>query len=273
MPIKKDGRGKRWVEMELLVPGTPEQVWQAMATGEGNAGWFIQAEIEPRVGGALEFKFGQGAVSTGEVTHWEPPHQFGYIERDWDKGAPPVTTEITIAAHSGGKCVMRMVHSLFTSSDAWDDQVEGFEQGWPGFFAVLRLYLAHFAGAEAACFMAQTESKLEPLPAWLRLGEVLGLTGASVGERRTSAAAPEAWPAVVEHVYQDARQRYTLVRLDGPAPGIALVGVYDKGETRNVGVSRYHYGEGAGALAAENEARWRAWLEETFGSTASEGRS
>jgi uncharacterized protein YndB with AHSA1/START domain len=53
MPIKKDGTGKRWVEMEFLVPGTPEQAWQAMATGTGNAAWFVKGEVEPRVGGAF----------------------------------------------------------------------------------------------------------------------------------------------------------------------------------------------------------------------------
>jgi uncharacterized protein YndB with AHSA1/START domain len=30
MPMKKADPGRRWVEMEFLVPGTPEQVWQAV---------------------------------------------------------------------------------------------------------------------------------------------------------------------------------------------------------------------------------------------------
>jgi uncharacterized protein YndB with AHSA1/START domain len=80
MPIKKDGTGKRWVEMELLVPGTPEQVWQAMATGPGNAAWFTKGEIEPRIGGVFRLDFGQGAVSSGEMMMWEPPRQFSYVE-------------------------------------------------------------------------------------------------------------------------------------------------------------------------------------------------
>ena len=50
MPIKKDGSGKRWVEMEFLAPGTPEEVWQAMATGPGNAAWFTRATVDERVG-------------------------------------------------------------------------------------------------------------------------------------------------------------------------------------------------------------------------------
>ncbi len=156
MPIRKDETGRRWVEMELLVPGTPDQVWEAMATGPGNEAWFLKADIEPHVGGALRFHFGQGVATSGNVTTWNPPHQFAYVERDWEPGAPPVATEITIAARSGDRCVVRMVHSLFASSDDWDDQLEGFESGWPGFFRVLHLYLEHFAGMAAASFMAMT---------------------------------------------------------------------------------------------------------------------
>jgi uncharacterized protein YndB with AHSA1/START domain len=264
MPIKKDGTGNRWVEMELLVPGTPEQVWQAMATGPGNAGWFVKGEIEPRVGGAFSLDFGQGAIASGEVTVWEPPHKFGYVERDWEPGAPPVATEITIISRSGDQCVVRMAHSLFTSSDDWDDQIEGFESGWPGFFAVLRVYLAHFAGMSAASFISQLPASVDSLSAWLRLGEALGLAGANVGERRPTSSEPEPWSGVVEHVYQDNQQRYVLLRLDAPSPGVAVVGTYDNGTGSNVSLCRYYYGDNAAALAAESESRWRDWLTKTF---------
>src|SRR5688572_11275809 len=190
MPIGNDGTS-RWVEMELLVPGTPEQVWQAMATGPGNAAWFVKGEIEPRVGGKFKLDFGQGATSSGEVTAWEPPHRLGYVERDWQQGAPPVATEITITSRSGDQCVVRMVHTLFTASDEWDNQVESFEQGWPSFFAVLRVYLAHFAGATAASFMIMRPVSDDAYSAWLRMGEALGFAGANVSERRSDASAPE----------------------------------------------------------------------------------
>lgn len=274
MPIKKDGTGKRWVEMELLVPGTPEQVWQAIATGAGNTAWFVRAEIEPRVGGRLAFDFGEEGTSAGEVTAWEPPHKLGYVEREWQPGAPPVATEVTITSRSGDRCVVRMVHSLFTSSDAWDDQVEGFESGWPGFFAVLRVYLAHFAGARAASFMTMMPSDADALATWLRLSESLGLAGANVGEVRTASSGPEPWSGVVEHVYQDGRQRYVLLRLDQPSAGIALIGTHEIGATSHaaaesgstsVGLCRYFYGDQAAALAAQSETRWRDWLTATFG--------
>ena len=268
MPIKSDA-SRRWVEMETLVPGTPEQVWQAMATGHGNAAWFVTGTIEPRVGGLFRLDFGAEAVSTGEVTEWNPPQRFGYVERDWQEGAPPVATEITIESHTGNRCVIRMVHSLFTSSDEWDDQVEGFESGWPGFFAVLRIYLRHFAGAEARSFIAVSPTSGDALSTWVHLSELLGVSGASVGERREMSKGPELWSGIVEHVYQDDRQRYVVLRLDAPSAGVALVGTSVRRELSgspgtNVSLCRYFYGADAVTGAAETESRWRAWLRETF---------
>lgn len=273
MPIKKDGTGKRWVEMDLLVPGTPEQVWQAVATGPGNAAWFVKGEIEPRVGGAFKLDFGAGVVTGGEVTTWNPPEAFGYVERDWEPGAPPVATEITITGRSGDRSVLRIVHSLFASEDDWDDQMEGFENGWPGFFAVLRCYLAHFPGKPAASFMTMLPTPRDALSTWQALCNALDLAGASVGERRSLTNGPEPWSGVVEHVHQDAQQRYVMLRLQEPGPGIVLVGTYDKGATShgaagpstNVSVCRYFYGNDGDARVASAEPAWQEWLKERFG--------
>lgn len=175
-------------------------------------------------------------------------------------------------ARSGGRCVVRMVHSLFTSSDAWDDQLEGFEEGWQGFFVVLHTYLAHFAGAPAAACGASVPSSAEALVAWKRLVDGVGLAGANTGERR-SADGPEVWSGIVEHVHQDARQRYVLVRTDQLAPGLVLVGVHDTSSAgpdgpgargSRVTVCRFLYGDDAAARAADVEPRWRSWLAEVF---------
>ena len=37
--------GKRSIQLEVEVPGTPEEVWQAIATGNGTTAWFTRAEI------------------------------------------------------------------------------------------------------------------------------------------------------------------------------------------------------------------------------------
>lgn len=266
MPIKTDGTGKRWVEMEVLVPGTPEQVWQAMATGPGMTAWFVRGEIEPRVGGKFSLDWGLGAITTGEVTTWKAPHTIGYVEREWAPNAPAVATEITVIGRAGNQCVVRMVHSLFTSSDEWDDQIEGFASGWPGFFAVLRIYLEHFAGATAGSFIVMTPASADSLSTWVRLTDTLGLAGANVGERRTASSGHEPWSGIVEHIRQDAEQRYVVLRLDAPSPGIALVGTSNAASLggSTVSLCRYVYGDNAVALAAESETSWRDWLSKTF---------
>ena len=49
----------RTVEHEIEVSGTPEQVWQAIATGQGITAWFVPTTVEERAGGAIELDFGR----------------------------------------------------------------------------------------------------------------------------------------------------------------------------------------------------------------------
>jgi hypothetical protein len=219
MALKKDALDRRWVEMELIVPGTPEQVWRAIATGPGISAWF------------------------------------------WAENAPPVATEVAVTARAGGTCLVRMVHSLFASTNEWDDQLEGFESGWPGFFAVLRLYLTHFPGAPAAVLRLAGESTASEADAWSRLTAELGLVGANVGERRE---APEGAPriaGVVERVQQDAKSREIMLKLDQPGPGIAVVSTFTHAGKSQAMLSVYLYGERAKELAERNRGPWTGWFE------------
>ncbi len=265
MPIKKDETGKRWVEMELSVPGTPEQVWQAIATGPGYTAWFTPATIDERVGGAIRFDMGENGESNGEVTLWEPPFRFGYVERDWAEGAPSLATEITVTARSGNRCIVRMVHSLFASTDDWDDQMEGFESGWPGFFEVLRLYLSLFSGKKAAVSAAMAHVEAPQLDVWKGLIDGLGLAGANAGETRTASRTPEPLSGVVERVQQGDKERYVLLRLTQPSPGIALIGTYGIEDATTAGITLYLYGDDAGQRAAASAPGWKDWLRDTFG--------
>ncbi|WGF86400.1 SRPBCC family protein [Marinivivus vitaminiproducens] len=268
MPVKTDASGKRWVEMGFVVPGSPEEVWAAIATGAGNSAWFTQATIDERVGGAITFDFGGGMTSSGTVTLWEPPHRFSYEERDWSGEAPPIATEIVITGRAGGTCVVRMVHALFTSSDAWDDEMEGFEAGWPGFIEVLRVYLAHFAGQPAAPVRAMSPCADDQAGAWKRLGEALGLAGANVGEQRSAGPEAPALAGTVEIVRQDARTREIMLRVSEPGPGIALIGVHPYAGSTHASLSLFLYGDGAPALAARLEPHWHDWLAKTMAGEA-----
>jgi uncharacterized protein YndB with AHSA1/START domain len=141
MSVKKEASGRRSIQVEVEVPGTPEEVWQAIASGPGISSWFAPTEIEERDGKpvAMTVKLGPGMENRTELTAWDAPRRFVSEGAGWFPGAPPVATEWTIEARAGGVCVVRLVQSLFASTDDWDDQLIGTESGIPGAFHILKL--------------------------------------------------------------------------------------------------------------------------------------
>jgi len=53
MAVKKEPNGRRSIQVEVEVPGTPEEVWRAIGTGAGISSWFVPSEMEERLGGEL----------------------------------------------------------------------------------------------------------------------------------------------------------------------------------------------------------------------------
>jgi uncharacterized protein YndB with AHSA1/START domain len=268
MPLKKDDSGRRWVEMEFLVPGTPEQVWHAIATGPGMSAWFTPTKVDERVGGAIAFDFGDENcgedVSAGKVTAWDPPVRFAYEEYGWSGDAPPVATEVTVTSHSGDRCVVRMVHSLFSERDDWDDELESFETGWPGFFEVLRVYLKHFAGKPAAAMHAMASDAGGEAQAWAKVTSSLNLVGANVGDRRETPSDAPRLAGVIERVHQDANSRELMIRLDEPGEGVAVIGSCTVGGEGRAIASIFLYGTRAADIATAEHMNWTTWLRGLF---------
>ena len=75
---EKEAHGRRSVQVEVEVPGTPEEVWAAIATGPGISSWFVPTEFEERDGKpvAVTCNFGPGMESRSAVTTWDPPRMF-----------------------------------------------------------------------------------------------------------------------------------------------------------------------------------------------------
>ena len=144
----------RLVRAEIEVPGTPEEVWEAIATGPGIACWFVPAEVDERVGGEIVTHHGPYGDSRGVVTGWEPPRRFAYEERDWAEGAPPWATEILVEARAGGTCLVRLVSGVFSGGEDWGDDIDATEAGWQFGLENLRLYLTHFAGRRCSHALA-----------------------------------------------------------------------------------------------------------------------
>src|SRR6476646_4752342 len=204
MSVKKDASGRRWVQVEVEVPGTPEEVWQAIATGAGISSWFVPTEFEERDGKpvAVKLNFGPGMESRSVVTIWDPPRKFGAEAPGWAPGSPIIADEWSVEARAGGVCVVRVVHSLFASTDDWDNQLECTESGWPGFFRILRIYLTHFRGQRSAMMPWMAPAAGTAAEAWDTLTAALGLNGVSASERWTAPAGVPALSGVVERVEQ-----------------------------------------------------------------------
>ena len=170
------------LEFSVEVPGTREQVWQAIATAKGMSAWFLPTTMEEREGGSLHFDMGPEMGSDGQVTGWDPPHRLVYDE-DWaalmgkDADAlSPLTSEFLVEAQSGGTCVVRVTSSGFGTGAAWESEFwDDLAPAWMPFFDNLRLYLSHFPGQEASQLEVTTSHPGDAEALWSTLRDALGL--------------------------------------------------------------------------------------------------
>jgi uncharacterized protein YndB with AHSA1/START domain len=268
MPVKKDPSGRRSVQAEVEVPGTPEEVWQAIATGPGITSWFVPSEVEERKGGTAVSHFGPGNSmdSVGTITEWDPPRRLVVSTQDFGPDGPPLATEWTVEARSGGTCVVRIVHAWFGSNEDWDNQFEQHEQGWNVFFRILRIYLTHFRGQPSASMqlMAMTPEPTEK--AWQALVEPLGLTDVVEGQRVSAPAGAPSFAGVVERAGPPEHPE-RLLRLDQPAPALAHMFAMPMGGSTCVPLRMFVYGDDAAAVVARVEPVWQAWLNQRFASS------
>jgi uncharacterized protein YndB with AHSA1/START domain len=263
MPVHKDpSSGRRWVEAEALIPGDPDEVWRAIATGPGISSWFVPSEVEERPGGAAVSHFAaDGSMdSVGKVTVWEPPRRY-VVETEEGPGA--VASEWTVEAQGGGLCRVRVVHSWFASSDDWDGQFEGHTFGWAAFFRILALYLRDFSGQPCAAFQLLGFAAPPADAVRAALLGPLGLEGAGQGD--TVESPPDA-PRLAGRVASVGPPEYPelLIRLTGPAPGIAHLFTMEMGGAVMLSVRVFLYGETAATVATESEVAWKAWMAARF---------
>jgi uncharacterized protein YndB with AHSA1/START domain len=247
------------LEFSVEVPGTPEQVWQAIATARGMSAWFLPTEMEEREGGSLHFSMGPEMGSDGRVTAWEPPHRIEY-EEDWaalmgkdPDSLSPLTSEFVVEARSGGTCVVRVTSSGFGTGADWESEWwDDMGVGWMPYFDNLRLYLSLFPGQEATLLEATASHPGDAGALWSTMRDALGLgaEGAPYGLRGTT--------GTVERV----GERHALVRLAAPVPGMLSVFAYDMGEDGTAaGVRAYLFSPDATEFVRREEPAWQAWLQ------------
>lgn len=247
---------QRAIELEIEVPGTPEEVWQAIATGPGIGSWYVPHTVEEREGGAMSASFGPGPEMqvSGRVVAWDPPRRFVYDGGD-EAG---FAFEWLVEAREGGSCVVRLVNSGFGYGDEWDDQYDAMTEGWKMFLVNLRLHLAHFRGQAAT---AVQPTSMWPGPAdeaWNALTTELELPPRPAVGDRVATSAPVAPPFAGE--VMDAGPRRISLLLDQPARGTAVLTVEGEGEAVSVSAWSWLYGPDGAAAAERDEPAWQAWL-------------
>ena len=156
------------VRREVDLPGTPEQVWDAVSTEGGLASWLFPETVAPE------------AIKT-----WDPPHHL--VVRMEGEGGWFNALEYTIEGREGGT-TLRYVHSGIFDDEGWDDQYDAVSQHTGFYLHTLGQYLAHFAPRTATYVgdgpggLSAPEASMRP-DGFDRLKAALGVDGASEGDR------------------------------------------------------------------------------------------
>ena len=177
----------RSLEFEVEVPGTPEEVWRAIATGPGISSWYVPHTVEERAGGAATASFGAAPEMqiTGRVAAWDPPHRVAFDGGDTGSG---LAFEWLVEARDGGSCVVRLVNTGFGFGEEWDAQYDGMAEGWQLFLLNLKLHLTHFAGASAKAMLPTAMWTGPRAQTWSDLTTALGLPAAPAVDDRVVVA-------------------------------------------------------------------------------------
>lgn len=159
---------------DVDLQATPEEVWEAIATGPGVDSWFMgKNEIEPREGGRTSMVM-PGFTGEATVTAWEPPHRFGYRSEPGEDGAF-MAFEYLVEGRDGGGTALRFVHSGVLTGD-WEAEYDALRKGNPLYLRTLARYLEHFPGRTAVPVAAFGPQQPDQDLVWAGLTRAVGLS-------------------------------------------------------------------------------------------------
>lgn len=150
------------IRKHVVLEATPEQVWHAIATPEGQAAWSPDP-YQPMDGMEVEATENERlSIRTPEAENGAF-HAFEYLVSSGDDG----TTSLTF------------VHSGYLGDD-WDAEFDFGEMtgyGWDMYLHTLSEYLTHFAGRPATFVTTQGPESSATSESWAVLEEALGVKG------------------------------------------------------------------------------------------------
>ena len=241
------------IELETTLPATPEQVWEAIATGPGVDSWFMgRNEIEAREGGTVAMDTG-GHREEAVVTAYDPGKRLAPRTANGADGRF-MAFEYLIEGREGGSTVLRVVHSGLLGDD-WENEYDALRRGWPFHLNTLREYLAHFPGRTAVPVfgMAPTADR-SPEDVRALLAGALSLTVPIDTAADRANGGPAGLPIVDGEVVWADNERFGVRTADAlytfhHGSGLALM---------------FHHLFAPATGAAEAEAAWQQWLTHTI---------
>jgi uncharacterized protein YndB with AHSA1/START domain len=247
------------MELTFELPGTPEQVWDAIATANGISSWFLPTDLEERMGGAICTHMGE-TDSPGTVTGWDPPRRFAYEEPDWAAlvghdvdTVTPLATEFLVEAQSGSTCVVRVVSSAFGTGADWEREFfADMQKYWTPHFDHLRLYLTHFPGQRVTSLEAGADlpGSVEAVLSAMRQALGVEEVGQSVKARGLTGQ--------VERI----SDIQVLLRLDDPVPGLLSFFAIPKSDGMTMAsIQGYLFSDDAPSFVEREQPAWKAWLQ------------
>ncbi|MFB9252992.1 SRPBCC domain-containing protein [Sphaerisporangium melleum] len=244
------------VREEIALDATPEEVWEAIATGPGIDSWFMgRNEVEPRGGGALRHTL-MGRTETATVTDWEPGKRFGY-ETGKNPDGTFMAFDYLIEGRGQGSTVLRLVHSGFLGDD-WEAQYDALKKGDGMYLHKLAAYLKHFPGRTSVF------NTLVPGPqvpdherVWRTFKSALGLSAEAEIAKGTRVRLNVPGLPAAEGVVE--RTDYPSIPSVCTADALYM---FMHGYRDTVVVEQHGFGGGVDLATAEDA--WKTWLAQAF---------
>jgi uncharacterized protein YndB with AHSA1/START domain len=260
----------RAIELDVEVPGTPEQVWDAVATGPGIGSWFVPAEVDGREGGKVTLHFGAAGDDVATIEVWDPPHRV-VARSDEEHRGVFFTTEYRVEPNDDGEtCTVWLVQDGFGEDMTWDAEIEQTERGWEVFLHNLRLYRTFFPQQYASPVSGIAATAGPRTAAWAKLAEALGLPTEMKDGEPVDTTSVEGAPQlvgvvdrVVDRVVGGDAPLVTLM-IEQPLPGYAILGADGDDNMAFVNLSAYLFGDLSGEIADREQPRWQEWVSANF---------
>lgn len=164
-------RKTRDVAMDVTVDAPVDDVWKALATGEGMRRWFpFDARIDPRPGGEAWVSWGPQMEAAVPLEWCEPGKRFGWLEPRPDEDGETVQLAVDFRLEAkGGQTVVRLVNSGFGTTSSWDNEVDSVSRGWLVYLRHLKFALERHRHVDRRVIYVEVKIDAPLEEAWSRM--------------------------------------------------------------------------------------------------------